>query len=144
MGNKSSYNCILYEVGDKVVEKYGSDEVLEIEAADVRNVGIFPTQFLKFKGKPIDVGAFSNLYIPAAETVEKYKDGLKYFDEIKIKSFANKQFKKGAKVHSMLAKQLLKKEKEEIDLTDETIFKKRYVPAGTFKVKPKDDGEKND
>jgi hypothetical protein len=43
----------------------------------------------------------------------------------------------------MLAKQLRKKEKEEIDLTDETVFKTRVIPAGMFKVKPKENGEKN-
>jgi hypothetical protein len=142
MAKKSSYNCILYEIGDKVVEKYGSNEVLEIEAVDLKHVGIFPTQFLKFKDKPINVGAFSNLYIPAAETIEKYKDGLKYFAEVTVKR-QDTQTQKGNRVHSMLAKQLRKKEKEEIDLTDETIFKTRVIPAGMFKTKPKENGTEN-
>jgi hypothetical protein len=142
MAKKGSYNCILYEIGDKVVEKYGSNEVLEIEAVDLKHVGIFPTQFLKFKDKPINVGAFSNLYIPAAETIEKYKDGLKYFAEVTVKR-QDTQTQKGNRVHSMLAKQLRKKEKEEIDLTDETIFKTRVIPAGMFKTKPKENGTEN-
>jgi hypothetical protein len=142
MAKKSSYNCILYEIGDKVVEKYGSNEVLEIEAVDLKHVGIFPTQFLKFKDKPINVGAFSNLYIPAAETIEKYKDGLKYFAEVTVKR-QDTQTQKGNRVHSILAKQLRKKEKEEIDLTDETIFKTRVIPAGMFKTKPKENGTEN-
>jgi hypothetical protein len=142
MAKKGSYNCILYEIGDKVVEKYGSNEVLEIEAVDLKHVGIFPTQFLKFKDKPINVGAFSNLYIPAAETIEKYKDGLKYFAEVTVKR-QDTQTQKGNRVHSMLAKQLRKKEKEEIDLTDETIFKTRVIPAGMFKVKSKENGTGN-
>lgn len=142
MAKKSSYNCILYEIGDKVVEKYGSNEVLEIESVDLKHVGIFPTQFLKFKDKPINVGAFSNLYIPAAETIEKYKDGLKYFAEVTVKR-QDTQTQKGNRVHSMLAKQLRKKEKEEIDLTDETIFKTRVIPAGMFKTKPKENGTEN-
>lgn len=143
MAKKSSYNCILYEIGDKVVEKYGSNEVLEIEAVDLKHVGIFPTQFLKFKDKPINVGAFSNLYIPAAETIEKYKDGLKYFAEVTVKKRTDELIQKGNRVHSMLAKQLRKKEKEEIDLTDETIFKTRVIPAGMFKTKPKENGTEN-
>lgn len=143
MAKKSSYNCILYEIGDKVVEKYGSNEVLEIEAVDLKHVGIFPTQFLKFKDKPINIGAFSNLYIPAAETIEKYKDGLKYFAEITVKKRTDELIQKGNRVHSMLAKQLRKKEKEEIDLTDETIFKTRVIPAGMFKTKPKENGTEN-
>ena len=112
---QDTYNCILYEIGDKVREKYGGDEILEIEAADIRYVGIFPTQFLKFKGKPINVGAFSNLYIPAAETIEKYKDGLKRYNEVIVRN--NNKIKNGNKIHSLLAKQL-KKEKEIIDLNE--------------------------
>jgi hypothetical protein len=139
MAKKSSYNCILYEIGDKVMAKYGTTEVLEIEAVTLKYIGIFPTQFLKFKNKPIDIGAFSNLYVPAAETIEKYKDGLKYFNEVTV----TKQIQKGIKVHTLLAKQLRKKEKEEIDLTDETIFKTRVIPAGMFKVKSKENGTGN-
>lgn len=142
MAKQSSYNCILYEVGDKVKEKYGSEEILEIEATDIRTVGIFPTQFLKFKGKPINIGAFSNLYVPAAETIEKYKDGLKRYNEIIVKK-NNDKIKFGNKVHSLLAKQL-RKEKEVIDLSDETIFKTRVIPAGMFKVKPKENGKENE
>lgn len=84
MTKQNSYNCVLYEVGDKVKERYGNEEVLEIENTDLKYVGIFPTLFLKFVGKPLDVGHFSNLFIPAAETEEKYKDGLKYFEEVKV------------------------------------------------------------
>ena len=142
MGRRDSYNCILYEIGDKVMEKHGSTKVLEIEAVNLKYIGIFPTQFLKFKDKPIDIGAFSNLYIPAAETIEKYKDGLKYFAEVTVKR-QDTQTQKGNKVHSMLAKQLRKKEKEEIDLTDETVFKTRVIPAGMFKTKPKENGTEN-
>ena len=143
MGKRDSYNCILYEVGDKVMEKHGSTKVLEIEAINMRYVGIFPTQFLKFKNKPIDIGAFSNLYIPAAETIEKYKDGLKYFAEVTVKKRNDELIQKGNRVHSMLAKQLRRKEKEEIDLTDETVFKTRVIPAGMFKTKPKENGTEN-
>ena len=142
MARRDSYNCILYEIGDKVMEKHGSTKVLEIEAVNLKYIGIFPTQFLKFKDKPIDIGAFSNLYIPAAETIEKYKDGLKYFAEVTVKR-QDTQTQKGNKVHSMLAKQLRKKEKEEIDLTDETVFKTRIIPAGMFKTKPKENGTEN-
>ena len=141
MGKQNSYSCILYEVGDKVMEKYGTTEVLEIEAVTLKHIGIFPTQFLKFKNKPTDIGAFSNLYIPAAETIEKYKDGLKRFKEDTVKS-AKDSSKNGTKIHSILAKRL--KEKEVIDLNDETIFKTRVIPAGMFKTKPKENGKENE
>jgi len=40
MAKQNLYNCILYEVGDKVKERYGSEEVLEIESTNLKYVGI--------------------------------------------------------------------------------------------------------
>lgn len=143
MARRDSYNCILYEIGDKVMEKHGSTKVLEIEAVNLKYIGIFPTQFLKFKDKPIDIGAFSNLYIPAAETIEKYKDGLKYYNEVKVDAYReHKRNEKGITFKNPLLKDRRFKEKE-IDLTDETIFKTRIIPAGMFKIKPKENGTEN-
>jgi hypothetical protein len=120
----SNYNCILYEPGDKVREKHGEDEVLEIEATRIGNVGLFTCQFLRFKDKEDDIGCFSNLYIPVGETIEKYKDGLKYLDEVKVRS---KQVEKGIKIH----KQIEKKIKQDNSLTPEDL-KPHYVAIGTF------------
>jgi hypothetical protein len=137
MAKKSTYNCILYDIGDKVKEKHGSDEVLEIENATVRYVGIYPCQFLKFKNKEDDPGNFSNLFIPAAETVEKYKDGLKYFEEVKVKTKQNdKSIKTGTKIHEQLAKVIRAKSNV---LTEEDL-KPRVVPVGMFKTKSSNNG----
>lgn len=140
--DKNTYNCILYEPGDKVQEKYGESEILEVESADIRYVGIFPCQFLKFKDKPFDSGQFSNLFIPAEETIEKYKAGLKYFQETTVKVNADKRPKKVTTIDTSerLARQLLKK--GENILTEEDL-KPRVIPKGMFVTKPKIESENN-
>ena len=90
MVKKSDYKCVLYEPGDKVKARYKNlfdeDIILEIEATEVKYVGIFPTQFLKFVGKKADITDLSNYFEPAGETIDKYKDGLVYFNEVKTKT----------------------------------------------------------
>lgn len=125
---QSDYNCILYDPGDKVIDKHGNTEVLEIEATRITTVGIFTIQLLKFKGKPDDVGCFSNLYIPIGETEEKYKDGVKRLEEVKVKS---KQVDYGIRVHEKLARKL----KKDNTLTSEDL-KPKIMPRGTFTARP--------
>jgi hypothetical protein len=124
----TNYNCILYDPGDKVIMKHGSNEILEIEATRMSTVGIFTIQLLKFKGKPDDVGCFSNLYIPTGETEEKYKDGVKRLEEVKVKS---KQIEYGIRVHEKLARKI----KEDNTLTAEDL-KPTIVPKGMFNARP--------
>lgn len=126
MAKGNSYNCILYNIGDKVMEKHGSTEILEIEATDLRYVGIFPCLFLKFKDKPEDIGNFSNLYMPAGESIEKYKDGLKYFNEVKVLK-QKEQSVKGSRVLSGFTRRV----KQDNTLTAEDLAPVR-VPKGTF------------
>jgi hypothetical protein len=103
MAKKSDYKCTLYEKGDKVKSRFknlfDTDIVLEIEDTELKYVGIFPTQFLKFKGKSRDITDLSNYYEPTLETIEKYKDGFKYFDEVKVK-IQEKAARTGVKVYS--------------------------------------------
>ena len=133
MSKKEAYNCILYEPGDKVKAKYGSEEVLEVESTNIKYIGIFPTQFLKFKNKVEDIGDFSNLYIPAGETEEKYKDGLKYYEDVKVKTKPKneKVIATGTKIHERLAK--IAKSRDNT-LTEEDL-KPRYVTPGMFNKK---------
>ena len=84
MAKKDNYLCVLYEPGDKLVEKHGTDEIKEVESAEIRYVGIFPTQFLKFRDKPANICDLSNYYRPVEETEEKYKDGFNYYVEGKV------------------------------------------------------------
>ena len=128
MAKQNNYNCILYEAGDKVIRKYGSDEVLEIEETRLATIGQFTCQFLRFKDKTEDIGAFSNLYIPADD---KYKSGLKYLDEVKVAKMQTKQVNAGTKVHERLARKLLKSNV----LTEEDL-KPIVVPRGMFNAKP--------
>jgi hypothetical protein len=127
MTKQSTYNCILYEPGDKVIEKHGSDEILEIEATRMSTVGIFTIQLLKFKNKLDDVGCFSNLYIPTGETETKYKDGIKRLEEVRVK----KQIEHGTKIHKKLARKI----KEDNTLTAEDL-KPVIIPRGTFNARP--------
>ena len=132
MTKKQEYNCILYEVGDKVIERYGdTDEVLEIELVDLKYVGVFPCQFLKFKGKAFDSTHFSNLFEPAEETIEKYKSGFNYFNELKPISKPGSSFKQKRIKTEFTFKR--REKKEDIDLTDESVFttkviKRTFVP----------------
>ena len=132
MSKKEAYNCILYEPGDKVKAKYGSEEILEVESTNIKYIVIFPTQFLKFKNEPEDIGTFSNLYIPADETIEKYKDGLKYFEEVKIKKPVITKTAGAINISTKLAKQLFKANRNV--LTEEDL-KPRYVTPGMFNKK---------
>ena len=132
MSKKEAYNCILYEPGDKVKAKYGSEEILEVESTNIKYIGIFPTQFLKFKNRVEDIGDFSNLYIPADETIEKYKDGLKYFEEVKIKKPVITKTAGAINISTKLAKQLFKANRNV--LTEEDL-KPRYVTPGMFNKK---------
>jgi len=97
MAKKSEYKCVLYEKGDKLVSKFNNlfDEklILEVEDTELKYVGIYPTLFIKFVGKPKDISDLSNYYVPAGETIEKYKDGLKYFNEAKVKAKSEKSSK---------------------------------------------------
>lgn len=124
---KQNYNCILYDIGDKVCEKHGiyPNEILEIEVTDLRYVGIFPTLFLKFKDKELDIGHFSNLYLPAEETIDKYKDGLKYFNEVKV------NVKSSTKSNITFTRKF----KQDNALTAEDL-KPHFVPVGTFNARP--------
>lgn len=128
MAKQNNYNCILYEVGDKVIRKYGNTEILEIEETRLAIIGQFTCQFLKFKDKNEDIGAFSNLYLPADD---KYKDGLKYLDEVKVTKLQNRSVNAGIKIHERLAKKLLKSNV----LTEEDL-KPVVVPRGMFNTKP--------
>ena len=110
MAKNNDYNCIIYDIGDEVIEKHGDGEILEIEATRIGQVGIFQCQFLRFKGKKDDIGCFSNLYIPAGKSIEKYKDGVKTLDSVKVKlKLASKASTiVGAKFHTMMEKKLKK------------------------------------
>jgi len=135
MSKKETYNCILYEIGDKVKEKYGSDEVLEIEFTDLRQVGIYPTLFLKFKGKELDPTNFSNLYIPAEETIEKYKDGLKYFNEVKVKSQTEKRgFRDHTRSHESIT--FTRRFNPKTDKLTEEDLRPKIAPKGLFIGRP--------
>jgi len=120
---KQDYNCVLYEPGDKVVERYGSDEIFEIESTELKYIGIFPCLFLKFKGVSYDSTKFSNLFIPAAETIEKYKDGLKYFNEVTVTNKIEKRIKSSV---------TFKKPKQSNVLTEEDL-KPKVITKGFFK-----------
>ena len=88
MAKNQTYRCVLFEKGDKVIPKYSElfeKVVLEIEDTELKTVGIFTVQQLKFKGKPLDITDLSNYYEPAAESIEKYKDGLKYYNDTKVR-----------------------------------------------------------
>lgn len=133
MAKKYNYNCILYEIGDKVIEKYGeSNEVLEIENTELKYIGVYPCLFLKFKGKEFDNTKFSNLFEPAEETIEKYKDGLKYFEEVKVTVKTGSTKKTNSKSAFTFRPKRAEK-KEEIDLTDESIFKTKVIKSTFFK-----------
>jgi len=146
MKNKVEYVCILYDVGDKVIEKYGNtQEILEIESTDLKYVGIFPCLFLKFKDKPFSPNHFSNLFIPAEETVEKYKDGLKYFIETKVTSPNSKiTTNKRSKTKDTFTFRPKREKKEDIDLTDENVFRTKIIKRSSFQPPiTKNNGDNN-
>jgi hypothetical protein len=118
MPKQTNYNCILYDPGDKVQDKHGDGEVMEIEAVRFSTAGEFTIQLLRFKGKNDDIGCFSNLYIPAKETIEKYKDGLKYLDAVRVK------------VQSPSRTKTVKQPK--VEQTETFVATVRYVVHGTF------------
>lgn len=134
---KSTYTCILYEQGDKVVDKHKGGETLEVESTDVRYVGIYPCQFLKFKDKDINIVDISNFYIPAEETIEKYKNGLNYFIEtnvrVQAKGTQGKASKATPRVHSAFAKQVRKK--VDNTLTEEDL-KPKVMSRASFMSSP--------
>lgn len=142
---KSDYSCILYEVGDKVVDKHDDGEILTIEATDIRNVGIYPTQFLKFVGKPFSIIAISTLFIPAegTETAEKYKDGLIRMGIAgTVKKKAKAAANVGAKAHERLAKAL--KRTKDNKLTPEDLQPvRRFIPQIPIKKKDVDSSNSN-
>lgn len=130
---KSEYKCVLYEAGDKVELKYANSEneskVQIVESTEFKYVGIFPTLFLKFVGKPHNISDLSNFYIPAEETIEKYKDGLNYFQEVVIRKAGTKSSTKSnatpkAKV---LGGFKVPKKDEVIDLNDTEVFKPKVM-----------------
>jgi len=142
MANKSNYQCVLYEPGDKVRSRFltlfGDDDIQEIESTEFKHVGIFPCLFLKFVGKANDISDLSNYYLPAAETVEKYKNGLVYYNEVKVKKQTKERVSSNSTVHSTFARQL----KRDNTLTEEDL-KPRVLPQGMFNarapLKKKDD-----
>ena len=121
MAKKSDYKCTLYFKGDKVKSRFknlfDSDIVLEVEDTELKYVGIFATQFLKFVSRPRDITDLSNYFEPALETIEKYKDGLKYFEEQKVKTIGEKSMNTGAKVHSSFGRRV----KQDNTLTEEDL-----------------------
>ena len=133
MAKKSEYKCVLYEKGDKLISKFenlfNEKLVLEVENTELQYVGLYPVLFLKFVGKSKDISDLSNYYIPANETVEKYKDGLVYFQETKVKI---KSEENGIKVHRILEKKLRSKNNE---LTEEDL-KPRILPRGFLSGRP--------
>jgi len=134
---KKDYHCILYDIGDKVKPKFGTlfpdDPALEIEDTELKYVGIFPTLFLKFKGKAKDITDLSNYFVPADETIEKYKDGLVYFQEEKV-GIAKKQSstKAGAKTHITFQRRFNPK----VDTLTEEDLKPKVMPKGLFSGRP--------
>lgn len=137
---KPEYKCILYEKGDKVKSRFNnlfdSETVYEIEDTEFKYVGLFPTLFLKLVGKPRDITDLSNYYIPAEETIEKYKDGLKYFNETKVTS----QKTRGTKTPNTSTFKPNFRRSKDNTLTEEDL-KPRVMPAGTFSVRPPDKKE---
>lgn len=134
---KSTYQCVLYDKGDKVQSKFPTlfeKPILEIEETYFTYVGIYPTLILKFVGQPKNITDLSNYFEPAGDTIEKYKDGLVYFKETKAGT-AKTTTAKGIKTRSEITFKRPNKN-EPIDLTDETIFKTRYVSKGTFSGQP--------
>lgn len=125
---ESAYNCILYEPGDKVVEKYGDDKIREIEAVRFSTVGVFTIQILKFKDEPESSGDFSNLFLPIGETELKYQNGFKFLEEVKVKS-PTTTFRKPKQVREP-------KDKDgKVILTEEDI-RPKYVSANFFNRNP--------
>lgn len=136
---KSEYKCVLYETGDKVQLKYPKPddkiEIETIESTEFKYVGIFPTLFLKFVGKPHNISNLSNFYIPAEETIEKYKDGFNYFEEVVIRKTGTKSSTKSTTPKAkVLGGFKVPKKDEVIDLNDEQVFKPKIM---TFNKLPK-------
>lgn len=130
MAKRSDYRCVIYEKGDKITARYGNGVVYEVEDTELKFVGEFPVLFLKFVNKEQDITHTSNLYIPAEETIEKYKDGFKYYNNVTV-NIVNKISNKG----NMVIKQTAKKEKA-IQLQIEEELPPIIVKSGIFKTKP--------
>ena len=130
---KSEYKCVLYEAGDKVKLKHPrpeeEDKVEVIESTEFKYVGIFPTLFLKFVGKPHNISDLSNFYVPAEETSEKYKDDLNYFQEVILRKSGTKSSTKSTSTPKakVLGGFKIPKKDEVIDLNDEEVFKPKVM-----------------
>ena len=114
------YRCVLFEKGDTVVYRHGElfeKTILTIEDTELKQVGIFMIQQLKFVGRPVDITALSNYYEPVGESAEKYKDGLKYYNETKAKVMQEKATKTGSKVHSGFGRRI----KQDDTLTEDDL-----------------------
>jgi len=104
---KSSFNSILWEQGDELISIYHNDPsnanswrsrpqvVQDVKITTSGDLQYQIVTFLKVGGWEV-----SNHYKPfSKETIEKYKDGLKYMEETKTKvSFINNSIKRKKKV----------------------------------------------
>lgn len=139
MGNKNTYQCVLYEPGDKVVSKFktlfGDADIMEVESTELKYVGIFPCQFLKFVGKGRDITDISQYFVPAKETVEKYKNGLNYFNDPKVTVKVERASKDKKTTVGVIGSSFAKQLKRDNTLTEEDL-KPRVIPFGTFNAKP--------
>jgi hypothetical protein len=124
MAEKPKYKLVLFDKGDKVRPKnkdlFDQQPVYEIEDTELKYVGVFPTLFLKFVGKPKNITDLSNYFEPAAETIEKYKDGLIYFNESKVnkKQESKTGTKSSANVHGFTGRS---RAKQDNTLTEEDL-----------------------
>lgn len=87
MKKQSTYRCIIYEEGDIVIAKYPKSDDVPHKIVDTRMDVLSTstvTQFLKFADQEDDLNV-SNHFVPyGKETIEKYKEGLNFYNGVNI------------------------------------------------------------